>query len=155
MDMHPALIWLGIGILLGIFEVLGASGFLIGAAVAAIAMALVTWALPEISLIAQSVFYAVGATIATYVYFRFFRTTDPNKDVDLHDKVGGMVGQQFALDETLTAHMPSKMFIGDTMWTVRSSYDLAEGTMVRIVGGTAQTVEVEAVSAEGNKASDA
>ncbi len=146
MEVSPALIWLGIGVVLGIIEVLGASGFLLGAAVAAIGMAAVTWLFPALGIVPQIVVFAIAATVATYVYFRFFRSTDPQSGVDLHDKVGAMVGQQFVLKEPLSANNETKTLIGDTLWTVRSNADVEEGARVRIVGGTTRVIEVEPVA---------
>ncbi len=146
MELTPALIWLGIGVVLGIIEVLGASGFLIGAAVAAIAMALATWIFPGLEVVPQVIIFAIAATGATFIYFKFFRSTDPRPGVDLHDKVATMVGQQFTLDDTLTANSETKTRIGDTLWTVRSNVDIQKGTKVRIVGGTPQTIDVESVA---------
>lgn len=145
MDVSPALIWLGVGVVLGIIEVLGASGFLLGAAIAAIGMAAVTWLFPTLGIVPQIIVFAVAATVATYVYFRFFRSTDPQSGVDLHDKIGAMVGQQFVLKDPLSANNETKTLIGDTLWTVRSSADLDEGTRVRIIGGTIRAIEVEPV----------
>ncbi len=145
MDVSPALIWLGVGVVLGIIEVLGASGFLLGAAIAAIGMAAVTWLFPTLGIVPQIIVFAVAATVATYVYFRFFRSTDPQSGVDLHDKIGAMVGQQFVLKDPLSANNETKTLIGDTLWTVRSSADLEEGTRVRIIGGTIRAIEVEPV----------
>ncbi|MCY4143424.1 MAG: NfeD family protein [Gammaproteobacteria bacterium] len=146
MEVSPALIWLGIGVVLGIIEVLGASGFLLGAAVAAIGMAAVTWLFPSLGIVPQIVVFAIAATVATYVYFRFFRSTDPQSGVDLHDKVGAMVGQQFVLKDPLSANNETKTLIGDTLWTVRSNADVEEGARVRIVGGTVRVIEVEPVA---------
>ena len=141
-----ALIWLAIGVILAIVEVLGAAGFLIGAAVAAIAMSLATWIFPNLHVVAQVIFFAIAAVVASIVYFRFFRSTDPTKNIDLHDKVGSMVGQQFVLGETLPADGEAKAMIGDTMWTVHSESEIEKGEKVRVVGGTPQLVEIEAVT---------
>lgn len=150
--MTPALIWLGLGVVLGIVEVLGASGFLIGAAVAAIAMAMATWVFPGLDVVAQVIIFAVAATVATFIYFRFFRSTDPRPGVDLHDKVGTMIGHQFTLSDPLTANSKTRTRIDDTLWTVRSREDLQEGARVRIVGGTPQIVDVEGVASSEQNA---
>lgn len=146
MELTPALIWLGIGVVLGIIEVLGASGFLIGAAIAAIAMALATWIFPGLEIVPQVIIFAVAATVATFIYFKFFRSTDPRPGVDLHDKVATMVGQQFTLEDPLAANSETKTRIGDTLWNVRCKEDLEKGVKVRIIGGTQQTVEVEIIN---------
>ena len=145
MDISPALIWLGIGVVLGILEVLGASGFLLGAAVAAIGMALVTWIFADLGVVPQVIIFAFASTVATYVYFRFFRSTDPQAGVDLHDKVAGMVGQQFVLKDPLVANSKTRTLIGDTLWTVRSDKDIQEGTRVQIIGGSIQAIDVESI----------
>ena len=87
-----ALIWLGVGLIFGVVEVLGAGGFLIGIAVAGIGMAIVAFLFPNLDAILQIITFAIAATAATFIYYKFFRTTDPKRDVEWHDKVGTMVG---------------------------------------------------------------
>ena len=141
-----ALIWLGIAVLIGIAEVLGAGGFLIGAGIAALAMAVATWIFPDLGIITQLIYFAISATIATILYIKYFRSTDPQKRVDLHDKVSNMVGKQFVLADELTANVSKRTQIDDTLWTVKSGTDAPTGSTMRIVGGSSSEIEVEVVA---------
>ena len=96
-------IWLTIAIVLFIAEVLGAAGFLVGAAVAALALAALTYFVADLGIAAQIFIYAVVAVIATLVYFRFFRATEPSNSDTLPKRSQMMVGRRFTLGEKLAA----------------------------------------------------
>ena len=139
-------IWLGVAIGLGILEVLGTSGFLLGAVAAGVLMAAVAWFFPELSIIGHIVLYAVFATVATLIYFKFFRDTDPSPNVDLHDKIGSMIDTEFELQDSLPAGRATRTFIHDTMWLVQGAVAMKKGTRVRVVGGDTRVVQIEPVS---------
>lgn len=138
-----ALIWLGVGLIFGVAEVLGAGGFLIGIAVAGIGMAIVAFIFPNLEAFVQIIIFAVSATVATFVYYKFFRTTDPKKDVEWHDKVGSMVGTEFVMEDALNSPGQIRTQIGDTRWSVRSNTAIPKGTRVQIVGGSSATLDIE------------
>lgn len=140
---NAALIWLIVGLVLGVAEVLGAGGFLLGAAVAGILMALTTWMMPDLGLIPQIITYAILATVSTLIYFRFFRVTDPKAGVEYHDKVGSLVGKQFQLQDDLVPNLECRTPIEDTVWRVRASVPIQSGTMVRVVGAESMVIEIE------------
>ena len=138
-----ALIWLGIGLIFGVAEVLGAGGFLIGIAVAGIGMAIVAFIFPNIDALVQIVIFAITATAATFIYYKFFRVMDPKKDVEWHDKVGSMVGTEFELEDPLDGPGQISTQIGDTRWSVRSNTAIEKGTRVQIVGGSSTILDIE------------
>ena len=61
-----ALIWLGIGLIFGVAEVLGAGGFLIGIAVAGIGMAIVAF-ISNIDALVQIVVFALPRTLLRFI----------------------------------------------------------------------------------------
>lgn len=139
-------LWLGVAVGLGILEVLGTTGFLLGAAAAGVLMAAIAWFFPELGVIFHLLAYAVLATIATLIYFKFFRDTDPAPDVDLHDKIGTMIDTEFNLQHTVPAGRPTRTFIHDTMWLVKGAVTMKKGTRVRVIGGDTRVVQIEPVS---------
>ena len=140
--MNAALIWLAVGIVLLIMEVVGAAGFLVGAAAAAFAMALVTWMF-DLSVGAQLIFYAISATLATLVYIKYFRSSDPHGDVDFHDRISVLTGTQFVLDEELNEGQETRVQIGDSLWRVKALDHIQAGARVQVAGGESTVLEIE------------
>ena len=125
--------WIALGLLLLVAEMLGASGFLLGAAVAALAMGAVTWIAPELSTVWQLTIYAFAAVAATLVYFQLFRDAQdqPARPL-LNKRARRLIGHQFKLDDDLELST-GKVQIGDTMWSVEASEPLTKGTLVEVV----------------------
>ncbi|MXW07185.1 MAG: NfeD family protein [Gammaproteobacteria bacterium] len=140
-----ALVWLGVGLVFGVAEVLGAGGFLIGIAVAGVGMAIVAFLFPNLDAVFQIIAFAITATVATFIYYKFFRTTDPKPNVELHDKVGNMVGTEFVMDDALDRPGQISTQIGDTRWSVRSNTAIPKGTRVQIVGGSSTILDIEPI----------
>lgn len=138
-------IWLTIAIVLFIAEVLGAAGFLVGAAVAALALAALTYFVADLGIAAQIFIYAVVAVIATLVYFRFFRATEPSNSDTLPKRSQMMVGRRFTLGEKLAAGTEIRVQLGDSMWVVTSARDIDMGAEVEVVDSDAMRLQVATV----------
>ncbi len=125
--------WIALGLLLLAAEMLGASGFLLGAAVAALAMGGVVWLAPDLSVLWQLTIYAVAAVVATLIYFQLFRDSqdEPARPL-LNKRARRLIGHQFKLDRDIELHT-GKVQIGDTLWSVETSEPLAEGTLVEVI----------------------
>ncbi|MCY4096385.1 MAG: NfeD family protein [Gammaproteobacteria bacterium] len=135
-------IWLTVAIVLVIAEVLGAAGFLVGAAVAALALAALTYFVTDLGLAAQIFTYAVVAVIATLVYFRFFRATQPSNRDTLPKRSQMMIGRRFTLGEKLAAGAELRVQLGDSMWVVTSTRDIDRGAEVEVVDCDAMRLQV-------------
>ena len=140
-----ATIWVIVAVVLLIFEVLGASGFLIGAAVAALALAAITFFLSDIGVAVQVFLYAVIAVVATLVYFKFFRATQPSNTDVLPQRAEMMMGRRFTLGEKMSAGSEIRVQLGDTMWLVTSPRDIDAGTEVEVVDCDAMRLQIAAV----------
>lgn len=140
------LFWLAVGIVLLIAEVLGAAGFLIGAAAAALVLALLTFLVGDIGFALQLAIYAFVAVFATLVYFKFFRKTDPKNESDLPSRGDSLVGRRFTLEEDLVQGDEIRAQLGDTMWRVQSDADLSKGTEVCVVSTDVMKLKVEAAA---------
>lgn len=141
--MTSATFWLILGVALYILEVLGASGFLMGAAHAAIAMALVTF-LFDLGWMYQGIAYAIMAAITTYVYFQFFRTTCPvSEQPALHDRAGSLIGIRFDMPENLDSGDQTRIALEDSVWRVKASTKLEKGQRARVSGNDGTLLIVE------------
>ena len=137
--------WLALGLALLAAEALGASGFLIGAAVAALANAVLVWLFPSLGVTAQLVLYAISALIATYAYFQLFRDAQNSEDTPpINERAASLIGKQVTLEEDLTDE--GRVQIGDTMWKVTADGPLKAGTQVVVSGTDGLTLQVRAHS---------
>ena len=136
-------IWLALGIALLAAEALGASGFLIGAAVAALALSLIA-AIFDLSWVSQIVIYAVTAVIATIVYFQMFRDAQRSDGAPpINQRAASMIGTIFTLEESIDEQ--GRVQIGDTFWHVHADADLIRGARVRVVSADTMQLKVAAV----------
>ena len=137
--------WLALGLALLAAEALGASGFLIGAAVAALANAVLVWLFPSLSVTAQFIIYAISALVATYAYFQLFRDAQRSDDAPpINERAASLIGKQVTLEEDLADE--GRVQIGDTMWKVAAESPLKAGTQVVVTGTDGMTLQVRARS---------
>jgi len=136
--------WIALGLILLTAEMLGASGFLLGAAGAAFAMSAVLWVAGDLSVPVQLVLYAVGATILTIVYFQLFRDAQakPARPL-LNNRAKRLVGHQFMLQDNIELGQ-GKVQIGDTLWKVQSDTPLSKGTLVEVVDTHRMSLKIAA-----------
>ena len=125
--------WIALGLILLTAEMLGAAGFLLGAAAAALCMGAVMFLFPDISLAWQLVYYAIGAVVATVLYFQLFRDAQdkPARPL-LNKRAQRLIGHQFKLEDDIELGK-GKVQIGDTFWHVQAEEPLAKGTLVEVV----------------------
>ncbi len=125
--------WIALGLILLMAEMLGAAGFLLGAAAAALCMGAVLFLFPELALGWQLLYYAIGAILATVLYFQLFRDAQsrPARPL-LNQRAERLVGHQFRLEEDIELGK-GKVQIGDTFWHVKASEPLSKGTLVEVV----------------------
>ena len=141
-----AIVWLVLGVLLLIAELLGAAGFLLGAAITALALALIVWIFPDFGVVSQIVLFAFAGTISSYIYYRFFKDLTPKLEEPLNSPAMSLVGRRFELEEDLAMNDESKIQIGDTMWRVVAVQDLAKGKNVEVVGAKAMILQIDQVT---------
>lgn len=140
--LSAPLVWLAIAVLLLIAEVLGTSGFLLGAAVAAFVMTALVFLVPGMGIGMQIFIYAVISVIATVIYFKFFRATQPPNEDELPSRAEAMLGRRFKLEESISAGNETRIQIGDSMWVISSLSDIAEGVEVEVVDCDSMRLQV-------------
>lgn len=123
--------WLVLGMLLLVAEVLGTAGFLLGAAIAALATGIAVLIAPELATGLQLALFAIAALLASYLYLSVFRQSQETTGDTLNDRSAHLVGHQFELDKALSNG--GRVQIGDTFWQVTTDADLPAGTRVQVV----------------------
>lgn len=135
--------WLVLGLVLLTAEILGASGFLLGAAMAAFGMSAVLWIAPELHIGWQIVIYAGGTVVLTILYQQLFRDAQktPVRPL-LNHRTKRLLGHQFELEEDIQTGQ-GKVQIGDTLWTVETAEPISKGTRVEVVGAGSQVLKIQ------------
>lgn len=136
--------WLALGLILLGAEMLGAAGFLIGAGVAAFAMAFIVWLVPELPVTLQILTFAFAASVATVSYFHLFKDMRRREETNaLNAASQRLLGHHFTLTEDLELGM-GKVQIGDTLWKVSAATPLSRGTRVAVIDTDVQHLTIAA-----------
>lgn len=143
-----AMIWFAIGIILLICEVLGAAGFLLGAAAAALIMGVVMLTFPSIQLSVQLLIYAISSIVMTLFYFKSLRARGQQTTNTLETPAEQLIGRQFILDQSIAKNQEVSIQLGDTRWMVTARSSLNKGDKVKVVGADTQRLEIDHVTAD-------
>jgi hypothetical protein len=139
--------WLILGIALLLAETLGAAGFLLGTAIAALLMAALAWLVPGLGWQSQLALFAIAAITFTALYWKFFKGYNEKTDAPhINNRALQLVGRTFVLKHDLDFG-EGRVQIGDTFWRARASSALAEGATVTVVGAEGMVLLVEEVTA--------
>ncbi|MDP0587792.1 MAG: NfeD family protein [Candidatus Endonucleobacter bathymodioli] len=131
-------------LLLGV-ETLGAGGFLLGGATAALVVAGINWLLPSFGWAEQLAIFAALSLILTVAYWYFFQKVYDRDDLpDLNNRGAQLIGRYVELNEDLP-YGQGKAQIGDTLWKVKvsSKKSLFKGTFVVVTGCQNMTLLIE------------
>ena len=137
--------WFALGLLLFAAEALGAAGFLLGAAAAALATGIVVWFVPEMAAGSQLTLFAIGSVLATYLYFKVFRQAqDDEPDLSINQRTASLLGHRFELTDTLETGT-GRVQIGDTFWRVECDRPIGAGTRVEVVSTEGMSIRLAPV----------
>ena len=126
--------WIILAIVLIAGEALGAAGFLLGAVMAALEVALISYIWPDLSWQKQiSLFALLGLLCSVWFWYRFRGFNQETDLPKLNDRASQLVGREFALTKDITVGQ-GKMQVGDTLWRVESETNLLAGTQVKVIG---------------------
>ena len=135
--------WLIVVFLLLGAEALGAGGFLLGSAMAALVVSLWLWLAPELIWPLQLMIFGVGSLIFSVAYWKLFRkVNDKSDNPKLNNRASQLIGRTVALKEDLPAGQ-SKLQLGDTLWTVESAALVPKGRTVQVVGYQGMVLNVQ------------
>ena len=136
--------WAAFALLLFAAETLAPGAFMLWLGFAAAAVFLAVLLLPiEVPLLAQVAAFVVLSFVSIQVYRKWFRSRERQSDQPaLNRRTAALVGQFVSLERAIVDGR-GRVQIADAYWEV-SGPDLPAGTRVRIVGGDAMTLLVEA-----------
>ncbi|MBB1200351.1 NfeD family protein [Enterobacteriaceae bacterium 89] len=140
---HPHLVWLSLGGLLLIAEMLGGNGYLLWSGVAAIVTGVLVWLLP-FGWEWQGALFAVLTLIAAWLWWRWLANRvkqQPRADRQLNQRGQQLVGKIFTLDTALS-NGRGHIRVGDSSWPVNAEDDLPAGTRVEVVAVEGITLKV-------------
>ena len=136
--------WAAFAMLLFAAEALAPGAFMLWLGFAAVAVFLAVWLIPGIPLVAQAAAFVVLSFASIQVYRTWFRGRDKD-DSDqpaLNRRTAALVGRVVPLERAIVDGR-GRVQIADAYWEVTGP-DLPAGTPVRISGGDAMTLVVEA-----------
>ena len=135
--------WAAFALLLFAAETLAPGAFMLWLGVAAAAVFLVVLLIPGVPVLAQAAAFVVLGFVSIQVYRKWFRSRERQSDQPaLNRRTAALVGRVVPLERAIVDGR-GRVQIADAYWEVTGP-DLPEGTRVRIVGGDAMTLQVEA-----------
>lgn len=137
--------WLTLSFLMFGLEALGAAGFLIGAGVGALLMAVVSYIFPDMGWQGQLMGFAISSIVFSVLYLKLFRRFNDTTDApDINKRAEQLLGRRMMLEENLPTGQ-GKIQIGDTLWKVESPSPLQAGVLVEVLGADEMTLKIQAV----------
>ncbi|MBQ8481982.1 MAG: NfeD family protein [Alphaproteobacteria bacterium] len=137
MFFNPVTIWLLVGLLLSLLELVVPGTYLIWFGFAAFAMSILVFAV-TLDITAQlfwfALFSAVFAIIGLFAYrYIFKRTQTPKEYQNLNDSAKQMVGRKVTVSEDSEDNQ-TKVKIGDTYWLAYSEKPFKKGDTAKVIG---------------------
>lgn len=137
LDWH----WLVLGLVLIGLEALGAGGFLIGAAIAAFILSLLTY-LDGFAWEWQVTIFAALSLVFTGIVWKFFKkTTDDGEAQVINDRASQLIGRVEKASQDVFAGQ-GKIQIGDTLWKVKTEENIQTGDLIEVYGAEGMTLLV-------------
>ena len=136
--------WIALGLILFAAEALGAAGFLLGTAMAALVVGLLSLVMPGLGVAIEFTLFAVIAVLASLLYIKVFRDEQEATPDELNHRADSLIGTEFELSEDLPGG-DGRVQIGDTFWHVHAEGDLSQGARVKVVSADTMQLKVAAV----------
>ena len=136
--------WAALAMLLFAAEAMAPGAFMLWLGFAAVAVFVAVWIIPGIPLIVQAAAFVVLSFASIQVYRTWFRgrEQDNSDQPALNRRTAALVGRVVPLERAIVDGR-GRVQIADAYWDVAGP-DLPAGTPVRISGGDAMTLQVEA-----------
>ena len=137
MFINPVTIWLLIGLLLSLLELVVPGTYLIWFGFAAFAMSILVLAVP-LEITAQlfwfALFSTVFAVVGLYAYrYIFKRTNTPEQYRNLNDSAQQLVGRKVTIAEDIEDNQ-TKVKIGDSFWLAYTEKPFKKGDTAKVTG---------------------
>jgi membrane protein implicated in regulation of membrane protease activity len=141
-DQLHAWHWFVLAVVLIVLELTTTTGFLLGIAFAALAIAGTLWMVPDLSWDWQFLSFGVLSVVMTLGYRTYFRPdNDASDNPLLNNRAAQMVGKSFVLGVDLDRSGAD--MLGDTRWKLRCAGRIKQGSRVRIVAVEGMVLIVE------------
>lgn len=135
--------WAAFALLLFAAEALAPGAFMLWLGFAAAAVFVAVLLVPGIPVLAQAAAFVVLGFVSIQVYRKWFRSRERQSDQPaLNRRTAALVGRVVPLERAIVDGR-GRVQIADAYWDVTGP-DLPAGAMVRIVGGDAMTLQVQA-----------
>ncbi|MDL0603649.1 NfeD family protein [Yersinia pestis] len=123
--------WLCTGGVFLAVEVLGANGYLLWSAVAAIITGFLVWIFP-VGWQWQGVLFSSITIIVLFLWDKWFRLSkNENDEPFLNKRSRQFIGRRFVLESTLV-NCSGRVRVNDSMWPVRASTNIESGIEVEV-----------------------
>ncbi|MEW5291155.1 NfeD family protein [Erwinia papayae] len=138
---NPWLLWLAIGGLLLVAEMLGTSGYLLWSGMAALLVSLLVWLVP-LSWEWQSISFAILTVLSALGWYYWLKSRQRKQpDSFLNQRGGQLTGRRLTLDQPLVDGF-GHVKIGDSSWRVQAAEDYPAGTQVVVVAVEGITLQI-------------
>lgn len=136
--------WLALGTILLILEVFGAGGYLLWIGIAAAAVGVLSFVLPELPWTVQFLLFAVFAVLtAVYWWYRQRSAARPSDQPGLNMRGQELIGHSFVVQQAIVEGR-GKIRVGDSVWIVVGP-DAPVGSRVKVVSQDGTVLQVERV----------
>lgn len=137
MFINPVTVWLLVGLVLSLLELVVPGTYLVWFGFAAFAMSILVLAVP-LEITAQlfwfALFSTVFAVVGLFAYrYIFKRTQTPKKYQNLNDSAQQLVGRKVTVAEDIEDNQ-TKVKIGDTFWLAYSEKPFKKGDTAKVTG---------------------
>lgn len=137
----PVVVWGALALALFAAEALAPGAFMLWLGFAAVAVFLMVWAMPELSVLAQVAAFIVLAFVSIQVYRTWFRNRARESDQPmLNRRAEQLVGRVVPLDVAIVNGV-GRVRIADAFWDVAGP-DAPAGTAVRVIAVDGMTLRV-------------
>ncbi len=137
LDWH----WLVLGLVLIGLEALGAGGFLVGAALAAFILSLVTY-LDGFAWEWQVIIFSALSLVFTGIVWRFFKKSSEQGEAKvINDRASQLIGRVERVKQDIVAGQ-GKIQIGDTLWKIKTEDTIQRGDMIEVYDAEGMTLLV-------------
>jgi membrane protein implicated in regulation of membrane protease activity len=136
--------WLALGTVLLILEVFGAGGYLLWIGVAAAAVGILTYIVPNMAWELQFLLFAVLSVLTAVYWWRRQRTVIRQSDQPgLNMRGQELIGRTYTVHDAIASGR-GKIKVGDSVWIVVGP-DAAVGSQVRVVSQDGAILRVEPI----------
>lgn len=137
--------WLVLGIVLVIAEILLPSFFLLWLGLASLALSMLLWLFPDLSLLTQILLYSVFTFSSIYLSKRFLipKIDGADEIPNLNRRGEQHIGMIYLVHNEII-NGQGKVKVGDSLWNARGP-NCAQGQSVKVVGIEGTTFLVEPV----------